>query len=84
MHTGELHEALEVETGSLDLECDNIPSEKALFASYLGLVTIDESSTVCLVHFTLGGYFNRHSERFENPLSTMAEVCLTYYQLPGG
>ena len=78
MHIGELCEALGVEIGSQDMECDNIPSEKTLLASCLGLVTIDESSTVHLVHFTLQEYFNSHSEHFENPESTMAGVCLTY------
>ena len=78
MHIGELCDALAVEIGSRDMECDNIPSEKTLLASCLGLVTVDESSTVRLVHFTLQEYFNRHSEHFENPQSTMAEVCLTY------
>jgi len=78
MHIGELREALGVEIGSKDMNYDNIPSEKTLLASCLGLVTIDESSTVRLVHFTLQEYFNSHSERFENPQSTMAEICLTY------
>ena len=78
MHIGELCDALAVKIGSRDMECDNIPSEKTLLASCLGLVTIDESSTVRLVHFTLQEYFNSHSEHFKNPESTMAEVCLTY------
>ena len=78
MRVGELCEALAVKTGSRDLERDNIPSEKTLLGSCLGLVTIDSSSTVRLVHFTLQEYFNSHSEHFENPESTMAEICLTY------
>jgi len=78
MRIGELCDALAVETGSRDMECDNIPAENTLLASCLGLVTVDESSTVRLVHFTLQEYFNSHSEHFENPRSTMAEVCLTY------
>ena len=78
MNIGELCEALAVEIGSRDMECDNIPAENILLASCLGLVTVDESSTVRLVHFTLQEYFNSHSEHFENPRSTMAEVCLTY------
>jgi len=78
MHVGELREALGVEVGSREINYDNIPSEKTLLASCLGLVTVDESSTVRLVHFTLQEYFNNHSEHFENPQSTMAEVCLTY------
>ena len=78
MHLGELCEALAVEIGSGDMDDDNIPSEKTLLASCLGLVTVDESSIVRLVHFTLQEYFSRHSEHFESPHSAMAEVCLTY------
>jgi len=78
MHIGELCDALAVEIGSRDMDHDNIPSEKTLLASCLGLVTVDESSIVRLVHFTLQEYFSRHSEHFENPHSAMAEVCLTY------
>jgi len=78
MHMGELCEALAVEICSRDMDYDNIPSERTLLAACLGLVTVDESSIVRLVHFTLQEYFNRHSEYFENPYSAMAEVCLTY------
>jgi len=78
MHIGELCDALAVEIGSRNMDYDNIPSEKTLLASCLGLVTVDESSIVRLVHFTLQEYFNRHSEYFESPHTAMAEVCLTY------
>jgi len=78
MRVGELCEALGVKVGFRDMNYDNIPSEGTLLASCLGLVTVDESSIVRLVHFTLQEYFNSHSEHFENPRSTMAEVCLTY------
>ena len=78
MHIGELCDALAVEIGSRGMERENIPSEKTLLASCLGLVAVDESSTVRLVHFTLQEYFNSHSEYFENAQSTMAQVCLTY------
>ena len=78
MHIGELREALGVEIGSRDMDRDNIPPEKTLLASCLGLATVDESSVVRLVHFTLHEYFNQHSEHFKNPQETIAEVCLTY------
>jgi len=78
MHIGELCEALGVEIGSRDMDRDNIPPEKTLLASCLGLATVDESSVVRLVHFTLQEYFNQHSEHFKNPQATIAEVCLTY------
>ena len=78
MHIGELCEALGVEIGSRDMDRDNIPPEKTLLASCLGLATVDESSVVRLVHFTLQEYFNQHSGHFKDPQETMAEVCLTY------
>jgi len=78
MRVGELCEALGVEIGSRHMKCDNIPSEKTLLASCLGLVTVDESSIVHLVHSTLQEYLNRHPEHFVNPQSIMTEVCLTY------
>jgi len=78
MHIGELCDALAVEIGSRKIDDDNIPSEKTLLASCLGLVTVDESSIARLVHFTLQEYFNQHPEHFESPHSAMAEVCLTY------
>jgi len=78
MHIGELRHALAVEIGSRDMDFDNISSEKTLLTLCLGLVTVDESSIVRLVHFTLQEYIERHSEHFKNPQSTMAEVCLTY------
>ena len=78
MHIGELCDGLGVEIGSRDMDYENIPSERTLLAACVGLVTVDESSIVRLVHFTLQEYFNGHSEHFESPHSAMAEVCLTY------
>jgi len=78
MHIGELCEALAVEIGSRDMDIENIPPEKTLLSSCLGLATVDESSVIRLVHFTLQEYFNQHSEHFKNPQATMTEVCLTY------
>ena len=63
MQIGELCDALAVEIGSRDIECDNILSEKTLLASFL-------------VHFTLREYFNSYSEHFENLECMIAGVCL--------
>ena len=49
MHIGELCDALAIEIGSRGMDCDNIPSEKTLLGSCLGLVTVDESSIIRLV-----------------------------------
>ena len=78
MKIGELCEALAVEMGTRDIDSDNIPSEKTVLTSCLGLVTVDESSIIRLVHFTLQEYFDSHLEHFKRPQATMAEVCLTY------
>ena len=53
MHIGELCDALAVEIGSRYMVHDNIPSEQTLLTPCLGLVAVDESSIVRLVHFTL-------------------------------
>ena len=75
----ELCHALAVEIRSVDLDPDNIPALRTLLASYLGLVTVEaSSSTVRLVHFTLQGHLSRDPTLFGSPHSTIAEVCLTY------
>ncbi|RPB01603.1 hypothetical protein L873DRAFT_635200 [Choiromyces venosus 120613-1] len=79
MRVDELRAALGVELDTTDVKSDNLPFIQTVLASCLGLVTVDhEESTVHLIHFTLQEYFNRHSETFLNPYSTVAAVCLTY------
>src|SRR5205807_3255458 len=78
MTTEELCVALSVEIGAKDINPENTPAVEELLASCLGLVTVDERSRIRLVHFTFQEYLNTHSEHFEDPDSTMAEVCLTY------
>ena len=75
----ELCHALGVEIGSSDLDHENVPMLQTLLKSCLGLVTVEaSSSTVRLVHFTLKEYFSNGPMLFDNPHSTIAEVCLTY------
>jgi len=75
----ELCHALGVEIGSEDLDQEKVPAFPALLACCLGLVTVEvSSSTVQLVHFTLREYLLSHPALFQNPDSTIAEVCLTY------
>ena len=75
----ELCHALGVEIGSLDLDPENVPALRTLVASCLGLVTVEaSSSTVRLVHFTLQEHLASDPTLFQNPHSTIAEVCLTY------
>ena len=75
MSADELCQALGVQTGSTDLNPDNIPSIQSLLASCLGLVTVNiEGSTVRLVHFTFQEYLNSRPEMFHNPHAVMADI----------
>jgi len=75
----ELCHALGVETGSTDLDLENIPVLRTLLASCLGLVVVEApSSTVRLVHFTLQEHLSCDQTLFLSPHSTIAAVCLTY------
>ena len=79
LRTHELCHALGVEIGSTDLDPESIPALQTLVSSCLGLVTIEAfSSTVRLVHFTLQEHLSHDPTLFQNPHSTIAEVCLTY------
>ena len=79
IRTEELRHAFGVEIGSTELDPENVPALKTLLACCLGLVTLEaSSSTVRLVHFTLQEHLSSDSTLFNNPHSTIAEVCLTY------
>jgi len=79
LKASELCDALAVETGSPDVNTDNIPSIATLLACCQGLVTVDkEASTVRLIHFALQEYLRGHPELFVRAHSTMAETCLSY------
>ena len=76
----ELQHALSVETGQTEFDPDNIPSQKMLLDSCLGLVIHDEETgTIRFVHYTLEEYFRRSGDRnFPDGCSRAAEICLTY------
>jgi len=79
LRTQELSHALGVEIGSTDLDPESVPALRTLVSSCLGLVTVEvSSSTVRLVHFTLQEHLSHEPTLFQNPHSTIAEVCLTY------
>ena len=83
----ELCYALGVETGSVDFDPKNVPAERTLLSSCLGLVTVEASSgTFRLVHFTLKEHLANDPtlfNSFHNPHPTIAEVCLTYLNFEG-
>jgi len=75
----ELCHAMGVEIGSADLDPESIPALRTLVASCLGLVSVEESSSIVrLVHFTLKEHLSSDSTLFDSPHSAMAGVCLTY------
>ena len=75
----ELCHALGVETGSTDLDPENVPALRTILGCSLGLLTVEtSSSTVRLVHSTLQEHFVNDPTLFHNPHSAIAEVCLTY------
>jgi len=75
----ELCHALGVETRSVDLDPQNVPTLQTLLSYCLGLVTVEPSpSTVRLAHFTLHEYLSSDPNLFHSPHSTIAAVCLTY------
>ena len=83
LRVNELCHALGVEEGSSDLNILNIPRIETLLACYLGLVTVEKSSsTVRLIHYTLQEYLSHDPNLFLSPHSMIAEVCLTYLNFP--
>ncbi|RPA95947.1 hypothetical protein L873DRAFT_1696147, partial [Choiromyces venosus 120613-1] len=79
LHIDELCHALAVNVGSKDIDTGKIPSPETILGSCLGLVTVDQgTSTVRLIHATLQEYLRTRPDLFQNPHSTIAEVCLSY------
>lgn len=76
----ELSEALAIRFGQYSLNPRYRPSQRSMVESCLGLVTIDEeTSIVRLVHYTIQEYFRDHQkEVFPAGEDEMAEKCLTY------
>ena len=82
LNPDELCHALAVETGSPNLNADDVPSIGTLLACCQGLVFVNkEASAVRLIHFTLQEYLRAHPELFGAPHSTIAETCLGYLNL---
>ena len=70
----ELQHALSVEPGQTEFDPDNIPSQKMLLDSCLGLVIHDEETgTIRFVHYTLEEYFRTSGDKnFPDGCSTAA------------
>ena len=80
LQLAELQHALSVEAGQTELDPDDIPSQKVILDSCLGLVILDEETrTIRFVHYTLEEYFRDHGDKhFPNGCRTAAVICLTY------
>lgn len=76
----ELSEALAIKPGSTSLKPRFRPSQKRMVDCCMGLVTVDEKSSVIrLVHFSVQEYLYKHrNEVFSNGERTIAEGCITY------
>ena len=76
----QLSDALAIQRDTTSVNAKFRPSKKRIIDSGLGLVTIDEkSSVVRLVHYSVREYLLKQSRSlFPNSEITIAEKCLTY------
>ncbi|WYZ41781.1 hypothetical protein EsH8_V_000676 [Colletotrichum jinshuiense] len=80
LSTVELQEALAVETGTTELDLDNLPDIGDVISVCAGLVTVDEESHVIrLVHYTTQEYFERTKARWLPEAEALVTAsCVTY------
>ena len=79
LNVDEICHALTVESGSTDINTNNVPSIRTVIDCCQGLAAVDKgSSTIRLIHFTLKEYLCGHADLFDSPHSKIAETCLTY------
>ena len=75
----ELRYALGVEPGVEDFNIHNVPSIRTILDCTLGLVTIDQNTSIArLLHPTLQEYLRQDPTPIITAHSMMAEICLTY------
>ena len=80
LDVAELSEALAIKPGSTSLNLRFRPSQKRMVDCCMGLVTVDErTSVIRLVHYAVQEYLYHYSdESFARGESTIAEACITY------
>ncbi|KAH8661810.1 nucleoside phosphorylase, partial [Ilyonectria robusta] len=77
--TEQLQHALAVEENSIDLDRENLPATEDMVSMCGGLVAIDETNTVHLVHYTTHDYFSVAGDKwFPTGEASMAKACITY------
>ncbi|KAL8817309.1 MAG: hypothetical protein Q9223_003831 [Gallowayella weberi] len=79
LSVAEIEHASSITVGMKDIDQDNILGAGELTSMCAGLVIIDASDIVRLVHFSAQNYFREHRERwFANGHTVLARDCLTY------
>ena len=75
----EVEHATSINSGASDIDPDEVLSASDLTSMCAGLVIVDASDIVRLVHFSAQSYFKENRERwFAHGDLTLAQDCLTY------
>ncbi|KAL9598673.1 MAG: hypothetical protein Q9219_004342 [cf. Caloplaca sp. 3 TL-2023] len=79
LSVAEIEHASAIVPGTKDFDRDNILEARELASMCAGLVVVDSSNRVRLVHLSAQDYFREHRERwFFDGHATLARKCLTY------
>jgi hypothetical protein len=78
--TSELQHALATKVGKSELDRGDLPHIRDIVAVCLGLVTVDEESSIIrLVHYTTQEYFERtQNQWFSSAETDITKICVTY------
>ncbi|KAI4089866.1 MAG: hypothetical protein LQ344_005125 [Seirophora lacunosa] len=79
LSVAEVEHASSISVGARDIDPDDILSASELTSMCAGLVVVDASDIVRLVHFSARNYFEEHREKwFSNGHTTLARKCTAY------
>ncbi|KAL8691941.1 MAG: hypothetical protein Q9218_002923, partial [Villophora microphyllina] len=79
LNVAEVEHASSISLGARDIDKDNILAASELTSMCAGIVIIDASDVVRLVHFSAQSYFREKREKwFSNGHTVLARNCLTY------
>ncbi|KAL8722852.1 MAG: hypothetical protein Q9225_000739 [Loekoesia sp. 1 TL-2023] len=79
LSVAEVEHASSISLGASDIDHDNILGAGELASMCAGLVVVDASNIVRLVHFSAQNYFREHREKwFSDGHTILARNCLTY------
>jgi hypothetical protein len=75
----ELQHALAVNIGDIQLDSNNIRDVEDMVSVCAGLVTLEESGIIRLVHYTTQEYFEQTQRQwFPNAQTDITKICVTY------